>query len=154
MKGLMMAAAAAALLMVSVPASAQVTGPKVLTMVQAHLANNHQYATELKDNCMLVRDAASGNEVVRIDEVNPQTLTLSGRVGTLESLSDDKRAEVLARIAILNFSMPVGTLAVDPDGEVTMIHHLNQSMLTVPTLARTTELFGEVVSERSKTLIQ
>jgi hypothetical protein len=147
--------AAMAFVMVTLSATAQVTGPNVLRGVSDQLSAAGGYRVELSDDALHVKDAATGSELLSLRQTNAQQVTISGTVAHLGSLAPALRNRIMQEIALFNFSSSVGTLHVDEKtGEVTMQHNLNPRVVPVAAIAQVATRFGDSVIRQSQALAQ
>lgn len=134
---------AAALLMMSLlagPVQAQTTGPSLLKKLLVQIKAQPTFEVATSGDQIVVSDRTTGDEVFSLREINSQTVTLSGRVGRL-----GEREDLRQHIAMFNFSSSVGTLNVNErTGEVTIEHHLNPRLVSLPAMAQAASLFGQV----------
>ncbi len=135
-------------------ALAQLTGPSLLNRVSIDLDKQH-YRVDVRGDRILLVDGKTGATVAAVEQTNRQTVTITGAVADLSRLTAASRKNAMARIALFNFSSPVGTLTVDEkSGKVTMVHHLNAGMVPSATIAQVAELCGDVIRQESRTLAQ
>ncbi len=152
MKSILATAAIAAFL--ATPAFAQ-TGPSLLTSLRDDLAKQTTFKVELQSNAVTLKDNRTGSEVFTMREMNPQTVTLSGVVTSLEKVAPERKQEVMQKIAQFNVSSPVGTMVVDnKTGEVTMHHHLNSRLVSRSGMVNVATRFGDAVREEATVLLQ
>jgi hypothetical protein len=156
MKQFSLIAAIVALSFLAVPAFAQVTGGTILRSLADQLDRQSSgYRTELESDGLHLRDASTVNEVLAVHQIGGQQVTISGVVASLNKLSPDVRRQTLRRIALFNFSSPVGTLVVDAKtGEVTMEHNLNPRQVSIPAMAQVATMFGKTIRRQSNALLQ
>jgi hypothetical protein len=135
---------------------AQTTGPSVLGQLSEQLNAQKVYLVQADaDDQMSLVDATSGDEVFQVQQVSSQQLTITGMVARMQNISPEKARQIRSRIALFNFSSPVGTLTLDEGtGVVTMEHHMNPRVVTMPAMASTARLFGVVARNQSQTLLQ
>jgi hypothetical protein len=153
MKSIMVAAAFLALLVTS-SVHAQLTGPSTLGLLRDDLAKQTNFKVELATNGVTLKDAKTGREIFTVRQVSSQTVTLSGVVASLDKVAPAQRQEVLRRIALFNFSSPVGTLEVDNSGKVTMYHHLSSRLVSRAGMVDVASRFGDAMREEAKVLLQ
>lgn len=154
---LFIALAAVVLLSLSAaPLQAQTTGPAVINQIRAHLEKSQSFTVRLgEQNRMSLLDAGSGSEIVWLEEVDAQQVTLGGTVVRISDLTPQQQSRVRARIAFFNFSSPVGTLTLNEGtGVVTMEHHLNPRLVPVPAMADAARIFAQVARSQSRSLLQ
>jgi len=139
----------------AVPMSAQLTGPTLIDRVRDDLSQQRTFKVESARNSVLLRDAATGAELLTVSEVDGQTVTLSGVVARLDNLSPERRAAVIRQIEYFNFSSGVGTLGYDnATGVVTMQHHLNPRYVSPSSIAYVASRFGDVAKTEATRLAQ
>jgi len=144
-----------ALLCAAIPAVSQVTGAPVLRGIYDQLSHQTFYKVEMNGDAVVLRDRSTGAEVVSVRENNPQEVTVSGVVGNLGDVSDDFRQTAMSRMALFNFSSPVGTLMFDQgSGSVVMYHFLNPRYVPVSSMARIALLCGDVASTRARAIFR
>lgn len=138
----------------AIPAAAQLTGPTLLNRVSIDLQNQSAYRINMQKDKLFLLDG-TGAPVVSMEQNNRNTVTISGAVADLSGLPAANKSRAMARIALFNFSSPVGTLSLDEaTGRVTMVHYLNSGLVSTATIAQVAQLCGDVVKQEAATLAQ
>ncbi len=153
MKSLIALTAIAALTLAAPQLHAQTTGPNVVDQIRSQLNDGSVVVKVDDNNAVELIDAASGNEIASIEQIDPQQIMLKGTVARISDLSQEQQRSVRQRIALFNFSSPVGTLSLDEGtGAIVMEHRLNPRMVAVPAMANAAVMFAQVARTQSHDL--
>lgn len=147
--------ATALLFLAAVPSLAQQTGASVVRGLYEQLSGQGTYNVEMKGTTIVLRDRKTGAEVVSVSQLGSQQVKVTGIVGNLGMGSTSAKKKALQRIALFNYSSPVGTLYVDPSsGDVVIYHNLNPRLVPVSSMANVALRCGDVARAQSGQMMQ
>ncbi len=139
--------------LLAAPCFAQATGASALGVLRAQLDRQNTYRVEAATDRIRLLDPTSGREILSLRQTSPQTIMLSGVVGKIDRATTAQRLRAEQRIALFNFSSPVGTLTLNErSGQVTMEHALNPRLVPAAAMAHVAALFGEAVQNQGRQL--
>lgn len=145
----------ALLVSVTVPALAQMTGPNLLGALGDQLRTSLvEYRVEGTAGEIHLIDRASGSDVLAVRQDNAFTVTFSATIAHLGPLGAAARMAIARRIMQFNLSSAVGTLWFDPSGDVTMVHRVNPTVVSLASMVKVASLCGIAVREQSRLLAQ
>jgi hypothetical protein len=139
------------LVMASASAFAQQTGGLTADNLYQHFTKQETVsAKKIGADAITVHTRTNGRELCAVRFVEPQVVTISRSITTLD-LRSAAAVHVMRAMATFNFSSPVGTLLLDEKtGALRMEHHLNPQSMSMESVAQVVLMFGEVADTESR----
>ena len=104
--------------------TAQTTGGMTLDALGAQLGSLYECSLAGNGDALTLSHRTTGNELVTLSSTPNGIITMSAVVGQATTLSDDHRATLSSTLLNLNTRLPIGTLAIEKNGAVTLRHHV------------------------------
>lgn len=119
------AAAAAAILFLGTTATfAQTTGGNTLDAVSTRLADRYVCNTTDGGSSLTVASRTTGQRLATISAAEGGLFLMNATVTTGNELPAARRSTLASTLTFLNTSLPIGTLAFNRDGSLSLTHHV------------------------------
>jgi hypothetical protein len=129
---------------------ANTTGEGVLDAIRADLGSVDRYRPVLVDGRVDLIDPANGDIICTVRELGSYSISISATVTRIPELTPSIVGRIENRIGWFNTTAPIGTLALDNLGTITLRHYLNPQLTTRDAIVSTIVRFAEVRGRQTR----
>lgn len=105
---------------------------------------------EMQNGKIALMDTKSKSEIAKISKVSDSEIAITSVVARLGALPAEQKANISRQVEEYNMSSSVGTMTLQPNGDVTMEHKLNPRENNADQIAKVAVTFGDKTRQQSQ----
>ena len=113
-------------------------------------STSSDWKAEMQNGQITLVDTKSQNQVATISKVSDNEISIRSVVASLGALPAEQKTNVSRQIDEFNMSSSVGTMKLQPNGDVTMEHKLNPRENNADQIAKVAVTFGDKTRQQAQ----